>query len=185
MYVTSGHDAEIKLTLEAAVSFMNAAADDDLDARALLRDHGFLRAQHASEASIVRVEKRMRALSRHFNSLPGSDADDTTVWVNGELERIKIVPSLTVHDDAPLHIHWTPSSATFDDQVIADILMAVAQEVADHGTSRFGACAASDCEHLFYDSTRNGSRRFCADPRCASRTHTADHRARRKSSERN
>ena len=84
------------------------------------------------------------------------------------------------HDGAPLHIHWTPSTATFDDQVIADILMALAQEVCDHGTTRFGRCAATDCDHLYYDATRNGSRRFCSDPRCASRTHTADHRARRR-----
>jgi len=122
----------------------------------------------------------MRSLMSDFMSLPGADADDTTAWVNHELAQIEIVPSLTVHDDAPLHIHWTPSSAAFDDQVIADVLMAVAQEVCDHGTSRFGACAATDCAHLFYDSTRNGSRRFCSDPRCASRTHTADHRARQK-----
>lgn len=182
MYVTSGHDTEIRLTLEAAVDFMNAVADDDLNARELLEEHGFLRATKASEASIKRVEQRMRSLTQDFMSLPGADADDTTAWVNIELAQIEIVPSLTVHNNAPLHIHWTPASATFDDQVIADVLMAIAQEVCDHGTSRFGTCAATDCEHLFYDSTRNGSRRFCADPRCASRTHTADHRARQKRS---
>jgi predicted RNA-binding Zn ribbon-like protein len=182
VYVTSGHDTEIRLTLEAAVDFLNVAADDDLDARALLDAHGFLRAKQASEPEIKRVEKRIRALLPEFLSLPTADADDTTAWVNVELERIDIAPSLTIHDDAPLHIHWTPASAAFDDQVIADVLMALAQEVCDHGTSRFGICAATDCEHLFYDSTRNGSRRFCADPRCASRTHTADHRARQKSS---
>lgn len=164
------------------MDFMNAAADDDLDARALLEEHGFLRAKHASGPEIIRVGKRMSALLPEFLSLPGADADDTTAWVNNELARIEIVPSLTIHDDAPLHIHWTPASAEFDDQVIADVLMALAQEVCDHGTNRFGACAASDCDHLFYDSTRNGSRRFCADPRCASRTHTADHRARQKNS---
>jgi len=180
VYVTSGHDTEIRLTLEAAVGFLNAVADDNLNARQLLEEHGFLRAKQASETSIKRVEQRMRSLMADFMSLPGADADDATAWVNLELARIEIVPSLTVHDDAPLH--WTPASATFDDQVIADVLMAVAQEVCDHGTSRFGTCAATDCEHLFYDSTRNGSRRFCADPRCASRTHTADYRARQKRS---
>ena len=61
-----------------------------------------------------------------------------------------------------------------------DFLMALAQELCEHGTSRFGTCAATDCSHLFYDVTRKGSRRFCADPRCASRTHTADHRARQR-----
>ncbi|RLE25581.1 MAG: CGNR zinc finger domain-containing protein [Actinobacteria bacterium] len=182
MYVTSGHDTEIRLTLEAAIDFLNGVADGDIDARALLDDHGFLRAKEASTASISRVEKRMRSLLPDFLSLLGADAGDTTAWINIELERIEITPSLTIHDGAPLHIHWTPATAAFDDQVIADVLMALAQEVCDHGTTRFGICAATDCEHLFYDSTRNRSRRFCADPRCASRTHTADHRARQKNS---
>jgi predicted RNA-binding Zn ribbon-like protein len=182
VYVTSGHDTEIRLTLEAAVVLLNAIADDDVDARVLLDKHGFLRAEQASEASVSRVEKRMRSLLPEFLSLPGADADDTTAWVNVELAAIDIAPSLTVHDEAPLHIHWTPASAAFDDQVIADVLMALAQEVCDHGTDRFGICAATDCKHLFYDSTRNGSRKFCTDPRCASRTHTADHRARQKGS---
>ena len=112
--------------------------------------------------------------------LPGCRAGADVAWINAQLAGIHITPSLTAHDGADLHIHWTPTSATFDDQVVADFLMALAQEICDHGTSRFGTCAASDCEHLFYDVTRNGSRRFCADPRCASRTHTADHRARRR-----
>lgn len=184
MYVTSGHDTEIKLTLELAVDFLNGVSDGDLDARALLDDHGFLRAKEAPATAISRVERRMRSLLPNFLSLLGADAGagDTTAWINLELEQIKITPSLTIHDDSPLHIHWTPATAAFDDQVIADVLMALAQEVCDHGTTRFGICAATDCQHLFYDSTRNRSRRFCADPRCASRTHTADHRARQKKS---
>ena len=121
----------------------------------------------------------MRLLDR-FNSLPDTAVDDTVEWVNAEIAALSIAPSAVTHDGAPLHIHWTPTSASFDDQVMADILMALAQELCDHGTKRFGRCAASDCDHLYYDATRNGSRRFCSNPRCASRTHTADHRARQR-----
>src|SRR6056297_2297630 len=109
------------------------------------------------------------------------EAHDAVHWVNRELGSVSIAPSLTAHDGAALHLHWTPGGATFDDQVMADVLMALAQELADGGTGRFGRCAAADCERLFYDATRNRSRRFCSDPRCASRTHTADHRARQRS----
>ena len=63
---------------------------------------------------------------------------------------------------------------------LVSISMALAQELCDNGTIRFGRCGAADCDQLFYDGTRNRSRRFCADPRCASRTHTADHRARQR-----
>lgn len=188
MYVSSGHDTEIRLTLEAMVDLVNALADagdggDPTDARAILHGHGFTRAEKASGASIERIESRLTALLDGLRALADARAEPTVDWINDELADLDIRPSVVAHDGSGLHIHWTPPSATFDDQVIADVLMALAQEVCDHGTDRFGRCAAADCEHLFYDATRNGSRRFCADPRCASRTHTAEHRSRQRISE--
>ena len=187
MHVTSGHDTEIRLTLEAMVDLVNALADavehsEAPNVRRLLDEHRFSRAADASAASIRRVEQRVGSMAATLRALPVADPEPTVRWINEQLAGIHITPSLTDHDGADLHIHWTPDSATFDDQVVADVLMALAQEICDHGTSRFGTCAAADCDHLFYDTTRNGSRRFCADPRCASRTHTADHRKRRRTS---
>jgi hypothetical protein len=187
VYVASDHDTEVRLTIEALVDLVNALADAasdpdgvTADVRTLLHEHGFSRAAGASAATINRVEERVGSMVETLLTLPDSEPEPTVAWINRQLSGIHITPSLTDHDSAGLHIHWTPRSATLDDQVIADFLMALAQEACDHGTSRFGTCAASDCGHLFYDVTRNGSRRFCADPRCASRTHTADHRARRR-----
>jgi hypothetical protein len=187
VYVTSGHDTEIRLTIEALIDLVNAFADalsappsERVDARMLLHDHGFSRAAGASVAAIDRVEQRVGSMVATLYGLPQATTEPTVAWINSQLSAITITPLLTDHDGAGLHIHWTPASATFDDQVVADFLMALAQELCDHGTSRFGRCAATDCERLFYDVTRNGSRRFCADPRCASRTHTADHRERQR-----
>jgi len=184
VYVTSGHETEVRLTLEAAVDLVNSLTDP-LDShsaptRELLHRHGFTRAAMAPAAEVARVDERMGRLLSRFNSLPDTSEDEVVEWVNTEIARLPIAPSAVTHDGAPLHIHWTPTTAVFDDQVLADILMALAQELCDHGTRRFGRCAASDCEHLYYDATRNGSRRFCSNPRCASRTHTADHRARQR-----
>ena len=181
MFVRSDHDADVRLTLEAMIDLANSLEDGSADVRALLDRHDFSRAAGASAASVSRVEQRFTALLSDFRSLPDTSLDRTVAWVNRELAAIEVAPSLTTHDDAPLHLHWTHTNATFDDQVMADVLMALAQELAENGTSRFGRCAAIDCDRLFYDATRNRSRRFCADPRCASRTHTADHRARRRS----
>lgn len=190
MYVTSASATEIRLTLEATVDLVNVlndAVDDHVlvDAaviRSLLGRHGFTRAEGAPDAEVAELDRRISALLGRFVELPDEQALDASDWVNAELASLPIAPAAVTHDGAPLHIHWTPTTASFDDQVVADILMALAQELCDHGTKRFGRCAASDCEHLYYDATRNGSRRFCADPRCASRTHTADHRARRRTS---
>ncbi len=187
MYVTSGHDTEVRLTLEAMVDAVNALLDardgtgEAVDLRHLLDEHGFTRAATAPAASIDRLEQRFGEVIDSLARLPGADSDAVTTWVNARLDGIEVRPSITDHDGAGLHIHWTAATASFDDQVMADVLMAVAQEVCDHGTDRFGTCGADGCDHLFYDATRNGSRRFCADPRCASRTHTADHRRRQRS----
>lgn len=180
MHVTSGNDTEIRETLEAAVDLVNAIADGELDSRTILDGHHFTRALIAPDAAIGRLDDRMRSLAPRLTSLADTDADHSVDWVNAELAELEIAPALTEHDGAALHIHWTPTSAKFDDQVIADVLMALTQELCDNGTQRFGVCGAADCDHLFYDGTRNGSRRFCSDPRCASRTHTADHRKRRR-----
>ncbi len=176
----SGPQSEIRSTLEVAVDMMNAIGHDELDARTVLDAAGFRRASQASAASVGRLSERLRELRPLFADLPGLDVATASERVNEQLTELPITPSIADHGGVGPHLHWTPATATFDDQVISDLLMALAHELCDNGTARFGRCAATDCEQLFYDGTRNRSRRFCADPRCASRTHTADHRARRR-----
>lgn len=181
MLVASTAQSEIRITIEATVALVNDLASGELDARTTLDAGGFPRAMRASNASVQRLGQRLAALSPLVSALP--DLDDVTAIgrVNEELTELPIAPSIADHDGSGPHLHWTPSTATFDDQVVSDIFMALAQELVENGTIRFGRCGAEGCERLFYDGTRNRSRRFCDDTRCASRTHTADHRARRAS----
>lgn len=181
MYLASANQSEIRATVEVAMEIANQLTDGDSDLRAQLVGAGFTRARQASSASVERLTARFRLLVPTLNRLPDPDLDpaEAASMINEELTELPISPAIVDHDEVGPHIHWTPPTATFDDQVMSDVLMALAQELCDNGTDRFGRCGASDCSHLFYDNTRNNSRRFCADPRCASRTHTADHRARR------
>lgn len=45
--------------------------------------------------------------------------------------------------------------------------------------TRFGVCSAHDCRDVFIDTSRNRSRRYCADS-CSSRTNVAAFRARQR-----
>lgn len=180
MHVVPTTLSEIRLTLEATMDLVNAHEADELDVRVLLTEAGFGRAAQASEASMQRLKHRIGDLVPLLSSLPDLDITAASAQVNEELTELPISPSIADHGDVGPHMHWTPTTARFDDQVVSDILMALAQELCENGTDRFGRCAANDCERLYYDNTRNRSRRFCDDPRCASRTHTADHRARRR-----
>lgn len=178
--LTSATQSEIRLTLEAFVALHNQFRNDDGDTRAALTERGFARAARASDASIHRLERRILELHDLLQSLPGLDADEAIAQVNEVLTELAVSPSIQAHDGVGPHLHWTAPTARFDDQVMADLTMALAFELCDNGVGRFGHCRANDCEDLFYDATRNRSRRFCDDPRCANRTHAADHRARRR-----
>lgn len=183
-------DDEIAVTVDAALEMANliaAPSDDDPDelaaaVRRTLVDHEFVRARSASADELAALVDRMTAIGRLLGQLPDLELADAVRRLNVELESSAIAPSLSAHDGFALHIHWTSPTTPFAHQVAVDVLMAVAQTLCDHGVERFGRCAAEGCERLFYDTTKNRSRRFCADQRCASRTHTAAHRARQAAS---
>lgn len=181
-------DDEVRVTVDAATELANVMSGEPLpdvehldqheQLRWVLIEHDFVRARAASSDDLDSFADRMVPLARLVRSLPGSELPAVVEAVNAQLEAAAIAPSLSSHDGFALHIHWTPPSTPFAHQVAVDLLMAVAQTLCDHGTRRFGRCAADDCDRVFYDATKNRSRRFCTDPRCASRTHTAAHRAR-------
>ncbi len=180
MYVASVTESEHRITLDTMVELHNALTEDPAaDPRHILAEAGFSRAPDASSASLHRLSGRVGALGDFLSQLPELDTAEASTRVTEELTELPITPSIVDHGGVGPHIHWTPPTARFDDQVMADLMMALAQEICDNGTIRFGTCAAADCARLFYDATRNRSKRFCSDPRCASRTHTADHRRRR------
>ena len=182
MHVSSVTQSEIRITLEVTFDMANDLGGDVAptnDAiRARLIDTGFTGAEDASEAALDRTIARLRDMLPLLRDVHGLSATAAAARIKRLLDELPISPSIVEHDDISAHMHWTPSTARFDDQVMSDILMALTQEVCEHGTTRFGRCAADGCDALFFDATRNHSRRFCSDPRCASRTHTADHRAR-------
>lgn len=183
MYVNADSlDEEIRVTVDAATELANAANDGDTDLVASLREiliaHEFTRATSATEAEMQAFADRCAPIARLIQELPDADLADAVRRINGLLEANAIAPSLSAHDGFALHIHWTSATTPFAHQVAVDVLMALAQTLCDHGVSRFGRCGADGCDRVFYDATKNRSRRFCSDPRCASRTHTAAHRAR-------
>lgn len=69
------------------------------------------------------------------------------------------------------------------DEPVAAGLSAVARDCVDLLTGpladRLRECAAPDCAFLFVDTSRPGTRRWCAMNRCGNRQHVRDHRSRR------
>lgn len=167
-------------TLLLAADLVNADELDVETTRTMLTEYRFVRARSASGSSLRRLIESLGDLKELMDALLNVSLEQATARVNEELTEVRFTPLIAAHDGLGPHMHWTDGSARFDDQVIADIMISLAFELCENGVDRFGRCDATDCESIFFDTTRNRSRRFCADPRCASRTHTADHRARQK-----
>ena len=178
---TDSLETEMRMAVEAAVELANAvtAGEGRDEVRRILIDHHYLGAPQADDGAIDEVIDQFGVVAGVVTTLPDAQLGQAVEAVNVALSEHQVQPSVQSHHGSPLHIHWTQRAAPFDEHVTVDMLMALAHTLCDSGVQRFGTCAAEACERTYFDTTRNLSRRFCSDPRCASRTHTAAHRARR------
>ncbi len=77
---------------------------------------------------------------------------------------------------------WAPQDmAAGIDCLLAPILWAAADLLTDGELDRVRLCASHECGWLFYDSSRNRSRRWCSMADCGNRAKAKRHYARRKS----
>jgi predicted RNA-binding Zn ribbon-like protein len=65
-------------------------------------------------------------------------------------------------------------------ELLVPIARSAAVLLSSDAAGRFGRCAAAGCGALFYDTTRNGRRRWCRMDRCGNRAKAAAHYRRRK-----
>ncbi|BEL07139.1 CGNR zinc finger domain-containing protein [Actinoplanes sichuanensis] len=107
------------------------------------------------------------------------DRDDAVEAVNRMLREAHAVPYLTRHDGSDWHIHATGSDAPLAERIRVEAAMALIDVIRMDETGRLRVCAADDCDGLFVDLSRNGSKRFCS-VRCGNRVNMTAFRARRK-----
>ena len=129
MYVASVTESEHRITLDTMVDLHNAlVGDPTADPRGILADAGFSRAPDASAASLHRLAARVEALEPFLAGLPELETDEASARITEELTELPITPSIVDHGGVGPHVHWTPPTARFDDQVMADLMMALAHE---------------------------------------------------------
>ncbi len=104
--------------------------------------------------------------------------DEVLARLNDLLSRARPQPYATDHD-GDLHLHYAGPGAPALEQLTTTVAMGLASVVAQHGWERLGICSAEGCEHVYVDTSRNASRRYCSNT-CASRSTVAAYRARRK-----
>ncbi|WP_344486958.1 CGNR zinc finger domain-containing protein [Nonomuraea monospora] len=105
---------------------------------------------------------------------PAFSGDITSL--NQALVRHAAVPNL--HGDPPVLAFHAPD-ADWADALAADAGTALAMVIGVGQGQRLRSCEADGCELVFFDVTRNASRRFCGLP-CQNRAKASAYRARRR-----
>jgi predicted RNA-binding Zn ribbon-like protein len=124
----------------------------------------------------------LRAGLRAVFAATGEDRSAEMVRrLNDLLERHRVRPSISGHDDADWHLHVAPTEGPVADEYAAGAVMGLTMALLDLGPDRFGTCVADGCGDVFLDTSRNRSRRYCSE-RCATRANVAALRSRRRAS---
>jgi predicted RNA-binding Zn ribbon-like protein len=149
------------------------------DAEALiefLHDHGLSAPRSISKREIENVHALR---SRLAAALMAPDETTSVTILNELLAEVGTHPQLTDHDGGGWHLHYVPSGTAAAQKLTAIAAMGLATIIAEHGFDRIGVCSADECRDVYVDTSRNKSRRYCADS-CSSRMNVAAYRARRK-----
>ena len=108
----------------------------------------------------------------------GDDLDAAAARLNDLLTRHGAVPNLHNHPGQPPVLAFHRPDATVVDAWVADMATALAMVIGVGRADRLGVCRADGCRLVFFDTTRNASRRFC-DLTCQNRAKASAYRARR------
>ncbi len=115
-------------------------------------------------------------LRRVFEHLDHGDIDAAARRLNALLERHPANPHLA-KEDGTWRMHHHPIDTDLGSMWASTCAGALARHISDQNAHRFGICNAVNCDRVFVDVSRNGSRRFCSTS-CQNRTKTAAFRQR-------
>ena len=176
------HDTE--LTLRAACILINtdrvdgerlagmAALDEYLDG------FGWTGRRDRDGAELAAVRELRERLGTIWAA--AQDEERTVDLVNGLLSETRAAPWLTRHPEMPeWHLHLVSVQDPLWQRMGAEMAMALADLIRIGELRRLKICAASDCEAVLVDLSRNRSRMFCDTGNCGNRQHVAAYRERR------
>lgn len=162
-----------------AIDLVNAGLDDLAGLRALFSgDQSWMRDQVGEKDLAVfrRAQRRLRQVFEHGTS--GQDADAVRE-LNALLELYPVQPRISGHDAADWHMHVTSRGSSVCAEYLAGAAWGLSVWLCEYGSARFGICADERCGNVYLDTSSNNCRRFCSE-RCATRSHVAAHRARKR-----
>jgi predicted RNA-binding Zn ribbon-like protein len=162
-----------------AVDLVNEPLDSLDDLRAMFTSDNAWMHDNVSERDVAvfkRARKRLREVFEAGSS--GRDSEAVTE-LNALLETHPVQPRISGHDASDWHMHVTSRGASAASEYLAGAVWGLAVWLCEYGSERFGVCADERCRNVYLDTSSNNCRRFCSE-RCATRSHVAAHRARKR-----
>lgn len=164
-----------------AVVLVNAPLSTLSDLVVIFDDAGWpeATADERDLANFRRVAKKLREVFELGSTR--RDADAVTA-LNSLLESHPVQPRISGHDVGDWHMHVTARGASATAEFLAGAVWGLAVWLCEYGSARFGVCADDRCRNVYLDTSSNNCRRFCSE-RCATRSHVAAHRARKRAAD--
>jgi predicted RNA-binding Zn ribbon-like protein len=174
---------DVEETLEFAAKLLNTRPDasrtgaDELASTDEL--HSLLDAnRYGGSRDRTEAERRLVVETRDdLRALWTLDRDDLALGINDILRASDALPQLVRHDEFDWHIHATPLDAPLAERIRVEVALALVDIIRAGATERLRVCAATDCEGVLVDLSRNGSKRFCT-VRCGNRMNMVAYRER-------
>lgn len=161
-----------------AVRLVNAPLSTIEDLRALFPAGRWEQAELTDRdlTGLRRAQRRLRTVFALGTA--GRDAE-VVAELNALLRAYPVEPRISGHDASDWHMHVTGRGSSVSAEYLAGAVWGLAVWVCEYGSARFGVCADERCGNVYLDTSSNNCRRFCCG-RCATRSHVAAHRARKR-----
>jgi hypothetical protein len=162
-----------------AVDLVNADLDDLAGLQALFTDDTAWMRDEVAEKDVAVFRRAQRRLRDVFEAGTGGRDADVVTELNLLLAAHPVQPRISGHDAADWHMHVTSRGASVSAEYLAGAVWGLSVWLCEYGSARFGICADERCGNVYLDTSSNNCRRFCSE-RCATRSHVAAHRARKR-----
>lgn len=179
-YVDAGVLSSVELVNELALTRAYGrpmAAQDPLPAiaRVLAVDPPSLAQLTPADApGFIALAQRLRAV---FDDVHGGDIDAAASRLNDLLANHPAHPHLA-KEEGRWRLHHHPMDAALVPMITAICAEALARMIGLSYGDRLGTCEGTDCDRVFFDLSKNASRRFCSTT-CQNRIKAAAFRRRR------
>lgn len=178
---------DTKTTLDAAVELVNTLPDasfngvDTLVEQAQL-DALLVRNPFTGEVRHdARELEEVRGIRLRLLALWRTDRIGAVPLVNAMLRDGGALPQLEIHEGYDWHIHATRPDQPLATRMMVEAAMSFVDIIRADEYDRVRVCAADDCNGVYIDYSRNGSKRYCDVGNCGNRMNVNAYRRRKAS----